>query len=102
MLVNLGDRFSSAIFVRVLDMHSTPILQYLKKHGQRLDSEIAAAIGVPLPKVRLSLSDLSARGEISKCNVTRFNNGKPVEGILCRVAGFIPSPAPGRKPGVKT
>jgi len=83
-------------------MHATPILQYLKKHGQRLDSEIAAATGIPLPALRASLSDLSARGEISKCNVTRFNNGKPVEGVLCRVAGFIPAPAPGRKPGVKT
>jgi predicted ArsR family transcriptional regulator len=83
-------------------MHNAPILQHLKKHGQQLDSEIAAATGIPLPKVRSSLSDLSARGEISKCNVTRFNDGHPVEGILCRVAGFIPPSAPGRKPGVKS
>jgi hypothetical protein len=83
-------------------MHSTPILQHLKKHGQQLDSEIAAATGIPLPKVRSSLSDLSARGEISKCNVTRFNDGTAVEGILCRVAGFIPPSAPGRKPGAKS
>lgn len=80
-------------------MHSSPILQYLKKHGQRLDSEIAAGTGIPLPKVRDSLSDLSARGEISRCNVTRFNDGKPVEGMLCRVAGSIPPATPGRKPG---
>jgi predicted transcriptional regulator len=79
-------------------MH-TPILQHLKKHGQQLDSEIAAATGIPLPKVLSTLSDLSARGEISRCNVTRFHDGKPVEGILCRVAGFIPPKAPGRKPG---
>lgn len=79
-------------------MHATPILQYLRKHGQRLDSEIAAATGISLPKVRTSLTDLSARGEISRCNVTRFNNGKPVEGMLCRISGFIPAAAPGRKP----
>ena len=78
------------------------IMQYLKDNGQRFDSDIAAATGLSLAKVRRSISDLSARGEISKCSVTRFTNGKPVEGILCRVAGFIPSPAPGRKPGVKT
>jgi hypothetical protein len=82
-------------------MHNAPILQYLKKHGQQLDSEIAAATGIPLPKVRISLSDLSARGEISRCSVTRFSDGKPVEGMLCRVAGFIPPSAPGRKPGAK-
>ncbi len=83
-------------------MHDAPILQYLKEHGQQLDSEIAAATGIPLTKVRISLSELSARGEISRCSVTRFSSGKPVEGMLCRVAGFIPPSAPGRKPGAKS
>ena len=80
-------------------MYETPILQYLKKHGQQLDVEIAAATGIPLPKVRSSLTDLSARGEISKCSVTRYTDGKPIEGILCRIAGTIPPKAPGRRPG---
>lgn len=81
-------------------MHSATILQYLKKHGQIIDSEIAAATGIPLSEVRATLSDLSARGEISRCNVTRFNDdGEPVEGMLCRIAGTIPPKAPGRKPG---
>ena len=82
-------------------MDSTPILQYLKKYGQRLDSKIAAATGISLPQVRMSLSDLSARGEISRCSVTRFDDGKPIEGMLCRVSGYIPPAAPGRKPGAK-
>jgi transcription initiation factor IIE alpha subunit len=82
-------------------MHTTPILQYLKKHGQQLDSEIAAATGIPLAKVRLSLTDLSARGEISRCRVTKFDNGKAIEGMLCRIAGYVPPAAPGRKPGAK-
>ena len=80
-------------------MYATPILQYLKKNGQQLDREIAVATGIPLPKVRLSLSDLSARGEISKCSVTRFSDGKAVEGMLCRISGTIPPKTPGRKPG---
>ena len=80
-------------------MHATPILQYLQKNGQRLDLEIAAATGISLSNVRSSLSELSARGEISRCKVTRFNEGKPVEGMLCRIAGSIPPKAPGRKPG---
>ena len=79
-------------------MQTNPILQYLKNHGQQLDAEIAAATGIPLAKVRMSLSDLSAHGEISSCSVTRFNNGKPFEGMLCRVAGTIPATSPGRKP----
>ncbi len=80
-------------------MHATPVLQYLKKHGQRLDSEISLATGIPLQQVRQSLSDLSERGEISRCSVTRFNDGKPVEAMLCRISGYIPPAAPGRKPG---
>ena len=79
-------------------MHTAPILQHLKKHGQLLDLEIAAATGIPLSKVRSSLSDLSARGEISRCSVTRFDNGKAVEAMLCRISGYVPKPAPGRKP----
>jgi hypothetical protein len=82
-------------------MHTATILQCLKKHGQLLDSEIAAATGIPLKAVRFSLSDLSARGEISRCSVTRFNDGKAVEGLLCRIAGYIPPPTPGRKPAPK-
>jgi len=74
------------------------IMQYLKANGQRLDTEIAAAVHMPLAKVRTLLANLSAQGEISKCNVTRFNNGEKVEGLLCRVAGYIPPKAPGRKP----
>ena len=74
------------------------IMEYLRKTGQRLDSEIAAATGLPLTKVRYLLSDLSAQGEISKCSVVRFNDGKKIEGTLCRVAGYIPPKSPGRKP----
>jgi len=78
------------------------IMQYLKDNGQRFDSEIAAATGLSLAKVRRSISDLSARGEISKCSVTRFNNGEKIEAVLCRVAGYIPPKSPGRKPGASS
>ncbi|MDK9713521.1 MAG: transcriptional regulator [Sulfuritalea sp.] len=79
------------------------IMQYLKNNGQRFDSEIAAATGLSLAKVRRSISDLSARGEISKCSVTRFNtDGQKVEAVLCRVAGYIPPKSPGRKPGASS
>ncbi len=83
-------------------MQNSPVLECLKKHGQLLDTEIAAATGIPLVQVRSSLSDLSAQGEISSCSVTRFNNGKAIEGFLCRVSGYFPPAAPGRKPGANT
>lgn len=79
-------------------MHTSSILVHLKKHGQQLDSEIAAATGIPLAEVQKSIAELAAQGEISKCTVTRFNKGKPTEGIQCRLRGFVPPAAPGRKP----
>jgi hypothetical protein len=45
--------------------------------------------------------ELSAQGEISKCSVTTFKDGKPIEGIQCRIAGYAPPAAPGRKPAAK-
>jgi predicted ArsR family transcriptional regulator len=83
----------------VSNLGATRILEYLKRHGQLLDSEIASATGISLKNVRASLTDLSVRGEISRCNVTRYNDGKPVDAIQCRVSGYIPPAAPGRKPG---
>ncbi len=73
------------------------ILQYLKLNGERLDSEIATATGISLAKVRLSVSELSAKGDVIVCRSIRFKEGKPIEAILCRVSGYIPPAAPGRK-----
>jgi len=74
------------------------VLQYLKKHGQRLDSEIAADTGIPIEQVRRDISALSALGEITTCSVTRFNGDERFEGTQCRPASFIPPKSPGRKP----
>ncbi len=73
------------------------ILQYLKLNGERLDSEIATATGISLAKVRLSVSELSAKGDVIVCRSIRFKEGKPIEAMLCRVSGYIPPAAPGRK-----
>ena len=73
------------------------IMQYLKAHGERLDSEIASATGMSLANVTRGVSDLSARGEIIMCRLTRFADGKKIEGMLCRVSGYVPPAAPGRK-----
>ena len=73
------------------------ILEHLKGHGEQLDSEIAKATGISLANVRLGVSELSARGEVITCRVIRFNDGKKIDGVLYRAAGYIPPPAPGRK-----
>jgi DNA-binding IclR family transcriptional regulator len=77
------------------------ILQYLKTHGERLDAEIAEAVGMSLAKVRIQLSELAAKGEVMSYQSTKFENGKKIEGIRCRIAGFIPPAAPGRKSKVQ-
>jgi predicted ArsR family transcriptional regulator len=73
------------------------ILQYLKEHGEQLDKEIAIATGISLAKARLFLSELVATGEVVACYSIRFEKGKKVEGMSCRLAGFTPPAAPGRK-----
>ncbi len=73
-------------------------LQYLKKHGQRLDLEIAKEMGVPLATVRQRLTALADTREAIVCRLVRFENGKKIEAWQCRVSGFVPPPAPGRKP----
>jgi hypothetical protein len=78
------------------------ILEYLKGRGERLDSEIAAATGLPLAKVRQRLKDLQAQGAVMVCRSIRYKDGKEVDGLLCRVAGYIPPAAPGRKPKAAT
>jgi SRSO17 transposase len=80
-------------------MHTDQVLSHLKKHGQLLDSEIASATGIALAQVRKSLADLATRGQISQCSVTHFHGDKRVEGIQCRISGYVPPVAPGRKAG---
>ena len=78
-------------------MPVTETLQYLKKHGQRLDFEVAKEMGLPLATVRASLVALIDSGQAIECSVTRFDNGKRIDAWQCRVAGFVPPAAPGRK-----
>lgn len=83
-------------------MHSELVLDLLKKHGQLLDAEIASVTKLSLADVRESLEVLSGKGEISQCKITRFSGNKQIDGIQCRISGFTPSPAPGRKPAAKS
>lgn len=75
------------------------IIAYLKKHGESLDADIAKEIGLPLPKIRSLLDELTSKGDIMSYQSIKFVNGKPIVGVRCRVSGFIPKAAPGRKSG---
>jgi DNA-binding Lrp family transcriptional regulator len=73
------------------------ILNCLKQHGQRLDLELAKETGIPIAKVRQRLAELSATGAIITCTLTRFEHGKRIDALMCRMSGWVPPPAPGRK-----
>ncbi|HCI53318.1 MAG TPA: transcriptional regulator [Gallionella sp.] len=78
-------------------MPTNQILLHLKKHGEKLDTEIADAIGIPLATAQIHLAELTAKGKVMSCHVTRFIEGKKIEGVVCRLAGYTPPTAPGRK-----
>ena len=73
------------------------VLQCLRKYGQRLDLEIAAEMRLPLATVRSRLAELSATGAVVLCTLTRYDGGKTIEALECRLSGYAPKPAPGRK-----
>ena len=77
------------------------ILKFLRANGEQLDSEISQALHIPLPQLRNQVAELSASGEVICCQVTRFIDGKKIEGTSCRLSCDLPAPARGRKPGVK-
>ena len=76
----------------------TETLRCLKKHGQRLDLEIAKEMRVPLETVRRDLTALAASREAIVCKTIQFEKGRQFEAWLGRVSGFVPPAAPGRKP----
>ncbi len=76
----------------------SPILEYLKSHGEKFDMEIAEATGLTVEEIRVQLNVLAANNEVMVCQTTRYIKGKPIESMSCRISGFIPKAAPGRKP----
>jgi predicted transcriptional regulator len=77
------------------------ILQLLKNEGPRSETEIAAALKMPVARVRDHVVQLSSSGDIVCCSLTRFEGGKKIEGLSCRLSCYTPPAARGRKPGVK-
>lgn len=78
-------------------MPTTQILQYLKAHGESLDTKIAEATGLTLAKTRTHLNELASKREIMVCDSIRFEKGKEIRSMSCRLAGFELKPKPGPK-----
>ena len=77
------------------------ILKYLKAKGEQLDSEISQALNMSMTQLKNQVAQLSASGDVICCKVTRYIDGKKIEGTSCRLSCDLPAPARGRKPGVK-
>ena len=80
----------------------TETLQCLKKHGQRLDLEIAKELRMSVATVRAHLAALAERREAIICKTIQFDRGRQFEAWQWRVSGFVPPAAPGRKPKPKS
>ena len=76
-------------------------LECLRKHGQRLDLEIAKEIRLPLAAVRKHLTALVDLRQAIVCKTIQFENGRQFEAWQGRVSGYFPPAAPGRKPKPK-
>ena len=74
------------------------IIECLKHHGQRLDFEIAEETGIAIASVRERLDAMASTGAVIACKVTRFEQGKPSDACLYRMAGYSPPRSAGRKP----
>jgi hypothetical protein len=72
-------------------------LECIKKYGQRMDTEIAAELDTSIVVIRKEIAGLAASGAIVTAKVTRFEKGKPIEGLVCRLSGYAPPAAPGPK-----
>ncbi|HEX5129467.1 MAG TPA: ArsR family transcriptional regulator [Usitatibacter sp.] len=79
----------------------TETLECLKKHGQRLDLEIAKELRMSVATVRAHLAALAERREAIVCKTIQFDRGRQIEAWQGRISGFIPPAAPGRKPKPK-
>jgi hypothetical protein len=79
------------------------ILDYLKTHGERLDTEIATSLRMSIKTVKADVALLSSAGDIVCCNVTRYLDGKRVDGVSCRLSlgGRLPKVKSGPKPGAE-
>ncbi len=81
--------------------HVNEILQFLKTQGECRDTEISQATGLSVEVIHRHLNELASNNQVMLCQSTRFEKGKKIEGISCRISGFIPKASPGAKSKVQ-
>jgi len=62
------------------------IIDYLHVNGEKMESEIAKGLQVPIAVVQSHLAQLSSSGEVICCKVTRYLGGKKIEGTSYRLS----------------
>ena len=77
------------------------IVAYLRANAEQLDVDMAVALNIPLADLREQIAQLAAAGDVICCRVTRFIDGRKIEGISCRLSCDPPTPARGRTHGVR-
>ena len=77
------------------------ILKFLRANGEQLDADLSKALNIPMTQLHSLVDKLAASGDVICCKVTRFIDGKKIEGTSCRLSCDLPAPTRGRKPGVK-
>lgn len=79
------------------DRVAADLLSCLRRHGQRVDAEIAEEVGVSVSEVRSRFAPLLESGEVVACKLMRFEKGKSADFVMYRASGYFPPRAPGRK-----
>lgn len=44
------------------------------------------ATGISIKQIQSSLADMTAKGVITRCSVTRYEDGKPIQAMQCRIS----------------
>jgi DNA-binding Lrp family transcriptional regulator len=62
------------------------IVAYLRANAEQLDVDMAEALNIPLAELREEVARLAASGDVICCRVTRFIEGRKIEGsvVVCR------------------
>jgi hypothetical protein len=60
---------------------SEAILGFLRANAEQLDVDMAEALNIPLAELRDEIARLAAAGDVICCKVTRFIEGRKIEGI---------------------
>ena len=61
------------------------IVAFLRANAEQLDVDMAEALNIPLDELRQEIARLAASGDVICCRVTRFIDGRKIEGISCRL-----------------